>query len=79
VGAGVQVHYDREYFDYARRVRIKPRAPTRDRHRPETAGGAGTFTEESSKQTSDITVSEFNEPIHLAPPAGALDLLQFER
>jgi len=42
---------------------------------PRQPGGTGACAEESSKQTSDITVSAFNQPIHLAPPAGAIDLL----
>ncbi len=41
---------------------------------PRQPGGTGACTEESTKQTSDITISEFNQPIHLAAPAGALDL-----
>ena len=41
---------------------------------PRQPGGSGACAEESSKQTSDITVSAFNQPIHLAAPAGALDL-----
>jgi len=41
---------------------------------PRRPGGTGACAEESSKQTSDITVSAFNQPIHLSAPAGALDL-----
>jgi hypothetical protein len=41
---------------------------------PRQSGGTSVCAKESSKQTSDITVSAFNQQIHLAAPAGALDL-----
>jgi hypothetical protein len=46
---------------------------------PRQPGGTGACAEESTKQTSDITVSAFNQQIHLAPPAGAIDLLGIAR
>ena len=47
-----------------RSIRTGPRKP----------GGVGACASASTATTSDITLSELNEPIHLAPPTNALDL-----
>jgi hypothetical protein len=41
---------------------------------PRKAGGSGACAEPTTPRTSDITISDFNEPVRLAAPAGALDL-----
>jgi hypothetical protein len=41
---------------------------------PRKPGGSGACAEPTTSRTSDITVSDFNQPIALAAPASALDL-----
>ena len=41
---------------------------------PRRPGGSGVCAEQTTARTSDITISDFNQPVSVTAPAGALDL-----